>query len=95
MIATEGYVIPLHIRDGLPRMDMRIPTDEEMEKFPHAFLTSDSPWDPSALDNEFETDTFHDALMEDPKVQEHRNDRDNRVDDHGFLRSREDHEVLF
>eukprot|EP00977_Amphora_coffeiformis_P021002 scaffold8713_cov125-Amphora_coffeaeformis.AAC.1 len=35
VITTEGYVIPLHIRDGLPCFDMRPPTDEELEKFPH------------------------------------------------------------
>eukprot|EP00977_Amphora_coffeiformis_P027069 scaffold32849_cov108-Amphora_coffeaeformis.AAC.1 len=50
VITTEGYVIPLHIRDGLPRFDMRPPTDEEMEKFPHVFLTSDANWDPRILD---------------------------------------------
>eukprot|EP00977_Amphora_coffeiformis_P023640 scaffold13888_cov137-Amphora_coffeaeformis.AAC.1 len=50
VITTEGYVIPLHIRDGLPRFDMRPPTDKEMEKFPHDFLTSDANWDPRILD---------------------------------------------
>ena len=64
----EGYTIPIHVRDGLPRMDMQIPTDAEMDEYPHVFITADSTWDPSVLDNEFEEE-FYDAVMELPEVQ--------------------------
>ena len=45
IITPEGYTIPIHVRDGLPRMDMRIPTDAEMDNYPHVFITADSTWD--------------------------------------------------
>ena len=94
VVTTEGYVIPLHVREGLPRIDMRAPTDEELDKYPHVFITSDAPWNPAVLDTEFDEDYF-DAVMEDPDVQARRDARDPRVDDHGFLRSREDYQALF
>eukprot|EP00977_Amphora_coffeiformis_P024461 scaffold15918_cov194-Amphora_coffeaeformis.AAC.1 len=95
VITTEGYVIPLHIRDGLPRFDMHPPTDEEMEKFPHVFLTSDANWDPRILDEEF-GEEFHDSVMELPEVQERRDSRDPRVDAHGNLRCTwDEYQLLF
>ena len=75
IITAEGYVIPLHIRDGLARMDMRPPNDVEMEHYPHVFLTADSPWDPSCIDDEYE-DTYHDTIMGDPEVEKRREERD-------------------
>ena len=95
IITPEGYVIPLSIRDGLPRFDMRPPTDAELEKYPHVYLTSDSPWDPAVLDTEYEPEVFFDAMTEDPDVVARREARDPRVDSHGFLRSREDYQTLF
>ncbi len=95
IITQEGYVIPLHIRDGLPRFDMSPPTDEDLEKYPHVFITSDAPWDPHCLDEEF-TEDFHDAVMELPEVVERRENRDTRVDDQGNLRrTYEDYQALF
>ena len=49
-------------------MDMRIPTDAEMDKYPHVFITANSTWDPSILDNEFEEE-FYDVVTELPEVQ--------------------------
>ena len=95
IITQEGYVIPIHIRDGLPRFDMRPPTDEEMEKYPHVFITSDAPWDPHCLDEEF-SEEFHDTVMELPEVVERRENRDPRVDDQGNLRrTYDDYQALF
>ena len=65
-----------------------------MDKCPHVFITADSTWDPSVLDNEFEEE-FYDAVTELPKVKERRNGADPRVDDCGFLQSRQDYETLF
>ncbi len=92
IITTEGYTIPISIREGLPHIDMTIPSDADMDKYPHVFLTSDSPWDPTILDNEYD-ETYHDP--EDPQIQERRDNRDPRIDDYGFLRTRSDYEVLF
>ena len=50
-----GRIIPLSIRNGLPFMDMSPPTDNDMDTFPHIMFTADIPWDPSSLDNEYDT----------------------------------------
>ena len=73
------------------------PTQEELDALPHVFFTSDEPWDPTVLDCEHdELEEFHDALcLEDPDVIERRENRDPRIDDHGFLCSRSDCEVMF
>ena len=65
VVTPEGYVIPLHVCDGLHYMDMRPPTPHELKTFPHVFLTDDSQWNPSILDNE-----FHDTndLPPDPAI---------------------------
>ena len=60
-------------------MDMQIPMDAEMDKYPHVFITADSPWDPSVLDNEFE-DEFSDAVAELPEVKERCNGADPHVE---------------
>ena len=54
ILTPDGYVIPLHIRDGLAYMDMHPPSDDEYSSLPHVFMTSDVPWDPTSLDNEFD-----------------------------------------
>ena len=95
MVTTEGYVVPISIRDGLPRIDMRPPSQAELDKYPHVFVTSDSPWDPAILDEEFD-ETFHDAVMELPVVVERQAQRDPRVDEYGFLRrTQQDYALLF
>ena len=51
---ADGYAIPLQIRQGLPCLDMRPPTDEEMDTLPQVIITSDMEWDPTCLDCEQE-----------------------------------------
>ena len=46
IITPEGYTIPIHVRDRLSCIDMQIPMDAEMDRYPHIFLMADSPWDP-------------------------------------------------
>jgi len=53
IITPDGYVIPISIRNGLPHIDMSPPTDQELDSYPHVFFTSDVPWDPSVLDDEY------------------------------------------
>ena len=49
---SEGYVIPLSIESGLVYMHyMRIPTDHDLQNYPHVFFTSPDTWDTSVLDH--------------------------------------------
>ena len=49
---SEGYVIPLSIESGLVYMhSMRIPTDHDLQSYPHVFFTSPDIWDTSVLDH--------------------------------------------
>ena len=96
IVTMEGYVIPIHVRDGLPRIDMKPADDKALDEYPSVYLSADTAWDPKSLDCEYgEHEEFHDAIMEDPDVKERREQRDPRVDDYGFLRSREDYQTLF
>ena len=49
---SEGYVIPLSIESGLVYMhSMRIPTDHDLQNYPHVPFTSPDIWDTSVLDH--------------------------------------------
>ena len=49
---SEGYVIPLSIESGLVYIhSMRIPTDHDLQNYPHVFFTSPEIWDTSELDH--------------------------------------------
>ena len=49
---SEGYVIPLYIEYGLVYMQsMRIPTDHDLQHYPHVLFTSPDIWDTSVLDH--------------------------------------------
>ena len=51
-ITVHGNVkIPLDLVDGLPRMHIRPYTNKEWDTLPHLILTSDSDWNPRALDH--------------------------------------------
>jgi hypothetical protein len=75
IITSEGYHAPLSYRSGLPYMDVRPPTDEELRQLPHIILTSDAVRDPSTLDDEFSCEEISQdtpldatALNLDPRV---------------------------
>ena len=53
IITNDGFEFPLHVRQGLPYLDMRPYTDHEWNTYPHVIMTSDVDWDPSILDGEF------------------------------------------
>ena len=57
----DGYILPLQIRDGLPYLEMRPPTDKELDSLPHIIMTSDDIWDPSILDNEVSPEEWYDC----------------------------------
>ena len=52
----DGNVIPLQIRNGLAYIDIRPPTDHELETLPQVIVTADDFWNPAILDNELEVD---------------------------------------
>ena len=47
VVTPDGWIIPLHIRGGLTYMDMRPPTDNEINNYDHVIFTSDVAWNPS------------------------------------------------
>ena len=57
LVTHKGYAIPLHVRNGLFYMDIHLATDDDMEIYPHVFLTADSPWKPDIVDEEFFPDS--------------------------------------
>ena len=73
---------------------MCVPTDANLDNYPHALLTADSAWDASVLDNEFDKQCC-DMITELPEVKEQRDGADPRVDDYGFPQTRGDYKLLF
>ena len=82
---NEGYVIPLSIETGLVHMHpIRIPTDQDLQIYPHAFFTSPDIWDPSVLDHEITP-----SLLE--VINQHSDDsllQDSIFDEYGDLHHR-------
>jgi len=49
LVASNGYVIPLNIVQGLPQMAIH-PSPTKKGRFAHAILTSELDWDPGQWD---------------------------------------------
>ena len=49
----NGYFIHINIRNGLPYIDMSLPSDTDMDLYPHDIFTSDLPCSPQILDSEY------------------------------------------
>ena len=50
--APKGYVFPLSIEFGLVFMhSAQVPTDDDLQQYPHIFFTSPDIWDASVLDH--------------------------------------------
>ncbi len=61
----DGYMIPLEVKNGLPRLRICPYTDTEWESLPHIILTSELEWDPSVLDHAHnQDDHWYDAVSE-------------------------------
>ena len=82
---SEGYVIPLSIESGSVYMhSIRIPTDQDLQNYPHVFFTSPDIWDASVLDHEITQ-----SLLED--INQHSDDsllQDSIFDEYGDLHHR-------
>jgi hypothetical protein len=62
---TDGYIIPINILSGLPYIKQRPYTDDEYDKHPHVFLTSDNNWNPSVPDYNGDDDTqWYDTITD-------------------------------
>jgi hypothetical protein len=84
IVTLDGYIIPLSIKDGLARLDIRPHTDHEFDTLPHVFLTSELEWDPTVLDHD-----FHDASeWADAATSDHGNLLNSRYDEFGQYRHR-------
>ena len=58
----DGYSVPLLIKDGLAyATSLGRPTDEDMDTYPHVFITSPDKWDHSQVPNQLFGDTMFDA----------------------------------
>ena len=75
VITHEGYAIPLHVRNGLYYMDMVPASDEDLNLYPHVFLTADSPWNLDIGDEEFFLDPT-DSIVDIPNIQQRHDARD-------------------
>ena len=65
VVTPDGWIIALHIRNGLAYMDMRPPTQDEYDTFDHVTFTSDVTWDPTVLDDETDLTMPNDNLIVD------------------------------
>ena len=84
VVTHEGYAIPLHVRNGLLYMDIHPATDDDMEVYPHVFLTADSLWNPDIVDEEFFSNSLQ-SLYDVPHVQARRDAHDPHIDPFGEL----------
>ena len=58
----DGYSVPLCIKDGLPyATSLGKPTDQDMDTYPHVFITSPDEWDPSQVPDQPFGDPMFDA----------------------------------
>ena len=57
----EGHIIPLSIQGGLAYMESSYPTDQDLETYPHVYMTSDCEWDPTVFDNSHD-DSIYDSI---------------------------------
>ena len=61
----DGYILPLSIHEGLPRLDICPHTNNEWDSLPHIFLTGETDWDPSVLDHDpLEHENWADAICD-------------------------------
>ena len=58
----DGYSVPLLIKDGLAyATSLGRPTDQDMDTYPHVFITSPDEWDPSQFPDQPFGDPMFDA----------------------------------
>ena len=63
IVTSDGIIIPIHIRQGLPYIDMTKPTVQDLETYKKVILTSDVEWVPASIDNEGNFDSTGSDIM--------------------------------
>ena len=86
VVTHEGYAIPLHVHERLHYIDMRAASDDELNTLPHIFLTTDAPWNPSIMDEEFFVN-HQDFVLDIPAIQQCHEGHDPHVDSFGAMHS--------
>ena len=67
LLTLEGYIIPFEVSGGLVYMKpLGIPTDDDMDKYPHVFMTDPHEWDPSVIDYKYESRADWETLGHSP-----------------------------
>ena len=62
---SDGYVIPLSIESSLVYMhSIHIPTDNDLQQYPHVFFTSPDTWDASVLDHGITPSLLEEIIQE-------------------------------
>ena len=62
---SDEYVIPLSIESGLVYIHfIQIPTDNDLQQYPHVFFTSPDTWDASVLDHGITPSVFDEINQE-------------------------------
>ena len=88
-ILMDGYQIPLDFHNGLPYLQCRPPTPDDLDTLPHVIMTSDVDWDPSSYDNVIEDmHHFYDAKIDtvsDSPFDAHGNYRHRTIATHTLL----------
>ena len=82
VVTHKGYAIPLHVCNGLFYIDMSPASNLDMDLYPHVFLTTDCPWNPDIIDEEFFYDASY-SILDIPQVQTHRYACDPHLDGFG------------
>ena len=82
IITHEGYVIPLHVCNGLCYIDLTLATDTVISTYANVFLTADAQWNPDIVDKEFFID-HSSAISNLPDIQQWCNTRNSCLDAFG------------
>jgi hypothetical protein len=54
LVALEGYIIAFEVSSGIVYMKpLGLPRDDDMDKYPHVFMTNPHEWDPCVMDYKY------------------------------------------
>ena len=68
MVTNDGFIIPIHIKQGLTYTTIQNPTDFELEQLPRIHLTSNEDQNPTVLDHTHDKDNWFDAMENLPNL---------------------------
>jgi len=62
-IETDGYIIPLTVKEAMQTFLIRRPTEHKLRTCMHVYLTSDLSWNPEEINDKEIISAEHDALI--------------------------------